>query len=134
MKSKIPSSRAQRKLCKKLGGVLNQPICGYYADIVLPGKIIVEYDGGGHDLLVKMGQLTRKEFAAKELVRESVLIKEGYKLLRIVNDLDFILTDKDMAKVRGALFTLGKASLTKLTINLRCIYGQENQDRGAKTR
>lgn len=63
---------------------LNYPISHFNADICfLEGKLDIELDCGGHNLSVKTGQLTQEQFDKKELVRDRVIKKEGYKVIRI---------------------------------------------------
>lgn len=73
---------------------LNFPIVYYNGDICFPEeKIVVEYDGGFHDGQVKMGKLTQKEFDQKELTRDKVIKSEGYKIVRIKSDTDYLPQD-----------------------------------------
>lgn len=63
---------------------LNYPISHFNADICfLEEKIDVELDCGGHNLSVKTGQLTQEQFDRKELVRDRVIKRQGYKIMRI---------------------------------------------------
>lgn len=49
--------------------------------------------GGGHDLRVALGRLTQEEFDQKEIIRNSVLKKEGYKIIRIKSKSDKLPSD-----------------------------------------
>lgn len=63
---------------------LNYPISHFNADICfLNEKLDIELDCGGHNLSVKIGQLTQEQFNKKELIRDRVIKNEGYKLIRI---------------------------------------------------
>ena len=63
---------------------LNYPISHFNADICFPvEKIDIELDCGGHNLSVKTGQLTQEQFDQKEIIRDKVIKKEGYKIIRI---------------------------------------------------
>ena len=54
------------ELCNILHGILNYPIGKYFADILLQDNIVVEYDGSGHDMSVRMGIITYENFIYKE--------------------------------------------------------------------
>lgn len=90
-----PTSRTQKYLHELLGGKLNYPLGNYYIDIVLNENIAFEYDGGGHDLQVKLGSISREEFNKKETAREFFLKRRGYKIVRLVSTRDK-LPEKDI--------------------------------------
>lgn len=88
------TSKQQLYLCSIYGGELNYPISHYATDICFPKeKLIIEYDGGGHDLSVRLGKITQEEFNQKEIIRNSVLKKEGYKQMRIISSKDLLPQD-----------------------------------------
>ena len=88
------ASKQQIYLCNLLGGELNFPIGNCLLDIAfLKEKIYVEYDGSGHDLRVKMGDITREEFLQKEINRYYFLRNHGWKLIRFISKNDFIPND-----------------------------------------
>lgn len=95
----IPTSKQQRyifNLYKSTNLVveLNFPISHYNVDICFPEeKITIEYDGGFHNGQVKLGQLTQEEFDKKEIIRNNVIKKEGYKQIRIISSKDLIPHD-----------------------------------------
>ena len=73
---------------------MNYPISYYAADIcLLEEKLVIEYDGGGHDLRVTLGQLTQEEFNQKEIIRNNIIKREGYKQIRIISSKDLLPTD-----------------------------------------
>lgn len=77
-------SKNQRYLANLFNGEINVRKSFYFVDIFFDKEqIYCEYDGGGHDLQVKLGELTEKEFIQKEHIRYKQLKKEGLKLLRI---------------------------------------------------
>lgn len=80
------SSRQQRFIHSVIGGELNYPINMYSLDIAFPKeKIYVEYDGGGHDLSVKLGDETKEEFDRKHLIRSVYLSNNGWYQIRIIS-------------------------------------------------
>lgn len=80
------TSKQQLYLCNLLKGELNYPIKRLSLDIAFPQeKIYVEYDGSGHNLKVKCGEINQKEFNQKELERGYFLSKLGWKRIRIVS-------------------------------------------------
>lgn len=85
-----PCSQQQALIHTLVGGELNYPVGNCFLDIaLLDDKIYLEYDGGGHDLQVKYGVLTKKQFEIKERKRSLYLVKtEGWKEVRIVSSDD----------------------------------------------
>lgn len=79
---------------------LNYPVYYYNTDICFPEeKLIVEYDGGGHDLCVKAGKLTKEEFDQKEIIRNNIIKREGYKIIRIISTKDLLPSDTILFKM-----------------------------------
>ena len=96
----VPTSSQQRHLHEILGGILNYQFDRYALDIAFPDEnIVIEYDGGGHNLQVKFGSVTEKEFKQKEIRREYWLISKGWKLIRIVAPHDKLLKDNEIMKL-----------------------------------
>ena len=88
------TSKQQLYLHSLYGGEINFPVKYYATDICFPEeKLIIEYDGGGHDLRVTLGRLTQEEFDRKELVRNNIIKREGYKRMNIVSKLDKLPSD-----------------------------------------
>lgn len=74
---------------------INYPISKYFADIcLLKDKIDIEVDFGGHNLAVKMGYETQEEFDRKEMIRNLVIRKEGYRQMRIISYTDKLPQDE----------------------------------------
>lgn len=79
---------------KKSDVELNYPVACFNSDICFPEeKIVVEYDGKGHDLIVTFGNLTQEEFNRRELIRDRVIKSEGYKIIRIISSTDKLPSD-----------------------------------------
>lgn len=98
-------SKTQMKLCELYGGKLNKNIGRYFGDIVFEDKkIVIEYDGGGHDLAVKTGRLSQKEFDEKELKRQECFINNGYKIGRIVDKHGKKLSDSEYLEIKNTIF------------------------------
>lgn len=95
----IPTSRQQLyvfNLYKSLdcSTELNYSINHYNADICFPKeKITIEVDFGGHNLSVKTGQITQEEFDKKEIIRNSIIKREGYKSIHIISTSDKLPSD-----------------------------------------
>lgn len=89
------TSRQQLYLHKLFGGVLNFPVKFYNLDICYPEeKFYIEYSGGGHFLSIILGNMTQEEFNHKEIVRNAVLKKEGYKKMEIISKKDLLPSDQ----------------------------------------
>jgi very-short-patch-repair endonuclease len=76
---------------------LNYPVSHFNVDICFPEeKLTVEIDFGGHNLSVKLGDCTQEEFDKREIVRNNVIKKEGYKQMHITSRKDFIPSDQTL--------------------------------------
>lgn len=76
------------------GGELNYPYSNFLLDIAFPElNTYVEYNGGGHNLQVKLGSATQEEFDQKEIVRNNVLKKVGWKRIVITSPHDKLPPD-----------------------------------------
>lgn len=94
------TSKQQLYLYSLYGGKLNFFVKYYATDICFQDeKLVIEYDGGGHDLRVKLGRLTQEEFDHKEIVRSSVLKSEGYKQMRIISTNDKLPSDEKLLEL-----------------------------------
>jgi hypothetical protein len=86
---KHPCSRQQKHIHNIVGGVLNYPVGNSVLDIAFPeNKIYIEFDGSGHDLAVKIGQISKEEFDEKEKRRRYSLYRRGWKEIRIISKRD----------------------------------------------
>lgn len=67
---------------------LNYPLGKLYSgDIVfLDYKIDFEIDYGGHNLQVKKGKMSQEEFDKKQIIRDKIIKKDGYKVVRLIAD------------------------------------------------
>lgn len=86
-------SSQQKYIYNLYGGILNYPILCYNLDILL-GNIDIEIDASGHDLCVKHNSISKEEFEHKQLVRNAILKKNGYKIMRIISCRDLFPSDK----------------------------------------
>ena len=74
---------------------INYPVLHYNVDICfIDDNIVMEYDGSGHNLSVKMGNITQDEFKQKEMIRSIILKREGYKLIKIISAQDRLPLDE----------------------------------------
>lgn len=90
----VPTSSQQKHLHQLLGGELNHFIGRSFLDIAFPDeKIYVEYDGGGHNLSVKLNRMTQQEFDKKEQRRSFFLKDNGWREIRIISDEDKLPSD-----------------------------------------
>lgn len=106
---KAPLSIQQRYLHKLLGGELNYPIDRCSLDIAFVNEMIyIEYDGGGHDLSVKLG-LDKNKFEIREIKRQKFLESQGWKIIRIISRKDLLPNDETIIE----LITNAKQHLNK---------------------
>ena len=102
---KIGVSVQQIELSEYYKCVMNQVVGRYYADLYFPdSKIIIEYDGGGHNLSVKIGQISEEEFQIKEQKRLNYLLKSGYKVGRIYNPNDYVINKEKAFEIKDKIF------------------------------
>ena len=88
------TSKQQKYLCDLLNGELNYPISYCSLDIAfLDENKYIEYNGSGHDLNVKYGRLTEKEFKNKEIKRDYYLKSIGWSKITIISLKDFLPQD-----------------------------------------
>ena len=87
-------------MCDLYSGILNYPISYYNADIYLSNdNFVIEYDGGGHDLNVRLGHLTQNEFNQKEIIRDNIIKRNGYKQMKIISSTDKLPSDDVLLKM-----------------------------------
>ena len=80
------TTKQQKFLYEIYGGQINYQIYPYIVDIFFEDeKFFFEYDGGGHNLRVKFGEITQEEFNRREQERTSFLKKRGLKEFRIID-------------------------------------------------
>lgn len=96
-----PCSKAQRYLCDLYGGTLNYPVDWYNLDILLYDKIYIEYNGSGHDMNVRMGQITKENFDKKELIRYNYIKSKGYKEIIFDNYSDKLPNDDILIDIKN---------------------------------
>ena len=79
---------------------LNYPVACYNVDICFPEEnLIIEYDGGFHNGQVKIGKLTQEEFNQKEIIRNNIIKREGYKQMRIISAKDLLPSDQTLLQM-----------------------------------
>ena len=89
-----PCSMQQKHIAEVLSGELNYPVKELSLDIAFPNdKIYIEYDGSGHDLNVKRGDIAREEFDEKEKRRAYALYRSGWLMMRIISHRDKMPSD-----------------------------------------
>jgi hypothetical protein len=69
-------------------------------------NIYFEYDGSGHNMLVKLGKITEQEFEIKEIERSLFLKEKGYKEFRIISNNDIFPKDEELIKIKERAFDL----------------------------
>ncbi len=90
----INTSIQQLYLNKIYGGLMNYPIKKYNADILIDNTYDLEFDGGGHRLCVKLGNMSDEEFDKLEIIRDIIINKAGYKIIRIISFTDKLPSDE----------------------------------------
>ena len=95
-----PCSSQQRYINSILGGKLNYPFKYYSLDIFKEeDKIVVEYNGSGHDLCVKLGHVTKEDFDRKELIRQKNIKDNGYRLITLISSNDKLPKENEIIKI-----------------------------------
>lgn len=94
------TSKPQNELCEILNGTLNFPCERYVIDIFMEkDNIAIEYDGSGHDLSVRMGKVTQKNFDIKEKLKKKTMFRHGYNILTFKSLKDKNLSKQDTLKI-----------------------------------
>lgn len=94
----IACSKSQQHIADILGIETNVYFHGYYLDM-LYNNIDIEYDGSGHNLSVKHGDLPQEEFDRKEKKRYAAIHYYGLKTLTILgNERDILPKDEILLK------------------------------------
>lgn len=89
------TSRQQLYLHFLLGGELNYSNDTPNLDIAFPSEMIyLEYDGGGHDLSVRLGHISEQEFKNRQMRRNYYLSRRGWRQIRIISKQDKLPNDK----------------------------------------
>lgn len=87
-------SKQQNYINNLYHGVLNFPVKYYNVDIYLSDdNLTIEYDGGFHLGNVITGRETMEKHLQKEIIRNNVIKKEGYKQMRIISTTDKLPSD-----------------------------------------
>ncbi len=117
MNNNAPTSQQQLHIHNLIGGKLNYPFGRSFLDIAYPEELIyLEYDGGGHNLQVKRGDITQEQFDKKEQRRSFFLKDNGWKEIRIISDDDKLPNDTDImdfVKSAKSFFNAGKGFSVK---------------------
>ena len=79
---------------------LNYPFKRFFLDIAFIKNLIdLEYNGKGHDLSMRLGNLTEKEFQQKEIKREILIRQSGWKIINIISSNDKLPNDDTLLKM-----------------------------------
>lgn len=126
------TSKQQLYLHSIYGGELNYPIKHYASDICFPKeKLVIEYDGGGHDLNVKLGRLSINQFNQKEIIRNKTLKSEGYKQIKIISSKDLLPSEEillQMLEQAKEYFSTTKHTWYEYDIDTSTVRNAEHKD------
>ena len=101
-----PCSKQQKYIHDLIGGELNYPVGRCMLDIAFPeDNVYFEYDGSGHDLTVKRGNITKDEFDHKELKRTHFLARRGWKKICLISRKDFLPSDERLLDILSKAVT-----------------------------
>lgn len=105
--NKYMMSAQQKHFWDIYNGCVNTPVGKYCADILFEEeKIDFEYSGGGHDLKVKLGCITKEEFTKKEEDRRLYFLNRGYKEFEIISSNDVLPDDEFLIQLKGKAFNI----------------------------
>ena len=93
------TSKQQSYICNLYNGIINYPFMNYNLDVLIDNNIDVEYDGSGHDLSLKLGNVSEEEFKKKELIRNNILKRNGYLCIRLISSTDKLPSDEVLLKI-----------------------------------
>ena len=114
-----PCSKQQKYIRDLIGGELNYPVGSCRLDIAFPeDKIYFEYDGGGHELSVKLGSVTPEEFKTAAFRRRMFLYRKGWKKICLISRKDFLPSDERLLSILSkAITTLKERSWVSFDID-----------------
>jgi hypothetical protein len=113
-------SKQQRYIWENIGGKLNYPVDRLSLDIAFPDEMIyIEYNGGGHDLGVKLGFLSEQKFQQKEIKRYLFLKSLGWKQIKIISVKDYVPIKEDLINIiNEAKYKISYENLNHINIEL----------------
>jgi very-short-patch-repair endonuclease len=113
-------STQQRYIHSLIGGELNYPIDNISLDIALPNeKVYIEYNGSGHDLDVKLGKISERDFKYKEIRRYKYLKSLGWKQIEINSPKDLLPDDNTIIHlINNAITNILNNNCNHITINI----------------
>lgn len=95
-----PCSRQQKYIHNLVGGELNFPHNKSFLDIAfVDEKLYLEIDLGGHELQMKLGNVSKEEYENKERNRWYALYRKGWKEIRIISKKDKIPNDDKLLEI-----------------------------------
>lgn len=124
-----PTSNQQLYLCQLFSGQLNHPLGCYSLDIFIDrDNTVIEYDGGGHDLSVKYGNITSDEFHKREIIRSQYIKNAGLKLIRIISPTDLLPSDNILVQ----MYDFARSYFDSTSHTWINFYPEENKYRNAE--
>lgn len=113
----IPVSKGQLNLANILKEYeLNFKYETYYIDLV-KDNIAIEYDGRGHDMGVRIGNINLEDFLKKEKQKEE-LILQSFRLLRIIDKKDKLKKEVPKEIIQQIMaFIKGEEKYSVITIS-----------------
>lgn len=129
----VATSKQQEYICNLYHMKLNYPIKKWNVDMIdLENRLVTEFDGGGHFLQVKLGSMTLEDFKQRERVRELMIKREGYKMMRIISRKDYLPSDAvllQMLSITTQYFSdFPQHSWIKFDIDNGIVRNTENMD------
>lgn len=111
------TSKQQKYLSELINGEINYPFGPYHIDVYSASLGIgIEYSGSGHDLGVRLGNVSKDEFLLREENRREYFIKHGFPVLEFVSKTDKLPPDIILL------------DLIQIFINSHELYSQINLD------
>lgn len=112
-------SNNQRHIAELLNGEINKKFHGFFLDVFYEDWLDIEYNGGGHDLCVKLGKISKEEFDKKERQRNGVIRHNGIKQLIIIHNNKKLPEDEKLKPLLEKLIELLRNSEYKaITLDL----------------
>lgn len=93
------TSKQQKYICDLYNGILNAPFNTYNLDILVDDNIDIEIDFAGHNLCVKLGNMTEDDFKLKEIIRNNQIRRTGIKMIHYISKTDKIPSDKVLLEI-----------------------------------
>lgn len=107
----VRASKGQMQLGQVLNAEINVRLeNGFCLDLVVDETIVLEYNGSGHDLRVKLGYVSQEDFLEKEEKRKEFILKSGLYFIEVNNPRDLKINLDKIKEIQEAMTELSDST------------------------